>query len=160
LTELDYPFHDCTAIVTTCGRNCYKKRKVNLSQVFAGQDVDVRQGDDHIWLVTFMHCDLGYFDDETCRLEPIGIPSLRKCYLCIRNKPSPMCPEWTRGEMEAPPLDYAWTTILVKRLCVASPCPDPTSTRSSGRAAASGRGDTRRGRHWWSLLPATRVSIT
>jgi hypothetical protein len=23
------------------------------------------------WLVTFMHYDFGYFDDETCRLEPI-----------------------------------------------------------------------------------------
>ena len=26
------------------------------------------------WLVTFMHYDLGYFDDETCRLEPIENP--------------------------------------------------------------------------------------
>jgi len=25
-------------------------------------------------LVTFMHYDLGYFDDETCRLEPIDNP--------------------------------------------------------------------------------------
>ena len=36
--------------------------------------VGVRQVDDHIWLVTFMHYDLGYFDDETCRLEPIDNP--------------------------------------------------------------------------------------
>ena len=34
----------------------------------------VRQVDEHIWLVTFMHYDLGYFDDETCRLEPIENP--------------------------------------------------------------------------------------
>ena len=27
-----------------------------------------------IWLVTFMHYDLGYFGDETCRLEPIDNP--------------------------------------------------------------------------------------
>ncbi len=27
-----------------------------------------------IWLVTFMDYDLGYFDDETCRLEPIDNP--------------------------------------------------------------------------------------
>jgi putative transposase len=26
------------------------------------------------WLVTFMHYDLGYFDDETCRLEAITNP--------------------------------------------------------------------------------------
>ena len=29
---------------------------------------------DRVWLVTFMHYDLGYFDDETCRLEPIDNP--------------------------------------------------------------------------------------
>jgi len=49
-------------------------RKVNLSQVFAGQRVGVTQVGEHIWLVTFMHYDLGYFDDETCRLEPIENP--------------------------------------------------------------------------------------
>jgi putative transposase len=85
LPELDYPFHDWTATVTTCGRICYKKRKVNLSQVFAGQDVGVRQVDERLWLVTFMHYDLGYFDDETCRLEPIENPFAPKVL--------PMCPE-------------------------------------------------------------------
>jgi hypothetical protein len=34
----------------------------------------MRQVDEHIWLVTFMHYDLGYFDDETWRLEPIENP--------------------------------------------------------------------------------------
>ena len=71
--------------MTTCGRICYKKRKVNLSQVFAGQDVGVRQVEEHVWLVTFMHYDLGYFDDETCRLEPIANPFAPKVL--------PMCPE-------------------------------------------------------------------
>jgi putative transposase len=74
LDELDYPFHDWTATVTTCGRICYKRRKINLSQVFAGQNVGVRQVSDRLWLVTFMQYDLGYFDDETCRLEPIDNP--------------------------------------------------------------------------------------
>jgi hypothetical protein len=41
-------------------------------QVFAGHDVGVRQVGDRLWLVTFMDYDLGYFDDETCRLEPIA----------------------------------------------------------------------------------------
>jgi hypothetical protein len=27
-----------------------------------------------IWLVTFMDYDLGYFDDQTCRLEPLENP--------------------------------------------------------------------------------------
>jgi putative transposase len=74
LPELDYPLHDKTVIVTTCGRICYKQRKINLSTVFAGQAVGVKQTDEHIWLVTFMHYDLGYFDDETCRLEPLQSP--------------------------------------------------------------------------------------
>jgi len=74
LEELTYPFHDQTIAVTRCGRICFNGRKVNLSQVFAGQNVGVTQVGDHIWLVTFMHYDLGYFDDETCRLEPIDNP--------------------------------------------------------------------------------------
>ena len=48
--------------------------KVNLSHVFAGQSVPVTRVGERIWLVTFMHYDLGYFDDETCRLEPIENP--------------------------------------------------------------------------------------
>ena len=62
------------AVVTACGRLCYQGRKINLSQVFAGQKVGVRQTDDHVWLVTFMDYDLGYFDDEVGRLEPIDNP--------------------------------------------------------------------------------------
>ena len=74
LTDLAYPFHDWTAVVTHCGRLCFDRRKVNLSQVFAGQQVGVRQITDRIWLVSFMDYDSGYFDDETCRLEPIDNP--------------------------------------------------------------------------------------
>jgi putative transposase len=62
--------HDWTATVTNGGRVCFKNRKVNLSQVFAGQNVGVKQVSERVWLVTFMQYDLGYFD-ETCRLEPI-----------------------------------------------------------------------------------------
>ena len=74
LTDVTYPFHDWTAVVTHCGRLCFDRRKVNISQVFAGQQVGVRQVSDRIWLVSFMDYDLGYFDDETCRLEPIDNP--------------------------------------------------------------------------------------
>lgn len=82
LGELEYPLHDWTAIVTTCGRICYEERKVNLSTVFAGQKVGVAQVSEHIWLVSFMDYDLGYFDDETCRLEPIENPfrDLPRCW--------------------------------------------------------------------------------
>jgi hypothetical protein len=37
--ELAYPFHYWTAMVTHCGRICDKGRRINLSQVFAGQNV-------------------------------------------------------------------------------------------------------------------------
>jgi len=74
LAELTYPFHDQTIMVTGCGRICFRGCKVNLSHVFAGQSVGVTQVGERIWLVTFMHYDLGYFDDETCRLEPIENP--------------------------------------------------------------------------------------
>ena len=72
--ELEYPGHDWTAVITACGRICYQRRKINVSQVFAGQRVGVKQVGEHVWLVTFMEYDLGYFDDETCRLEPIDNP--------------------------------------------------------------------------------------
>ena len=42
--------------------------------MFAGQNVGVTQVNDRVWLVTFMHYDLGYFDDESIRLEPIANP--------------------------------------------------------------------------------------
>ena len=85
LGELTYPFHDTTITVTTCGRICFKGRKVNLSHAFAGQNVGVTQVGDRIWLVSFMQYDLGYFDNETCRLEPIDNP--------FGPKVLPMCPE-------------------------------------------------------------------
>lgn len=74
LPQLEYPLHDKAVTVTTCGRICFKCQKINLSQVFAGQTVGIKQVDDRIWLVTFMQYDLGYFDDETCRLEPLPNP--------------------------------------------------------------------------------------
>jgi putative transposase len=74
LGDLDYPFHDRAALVTNCGRICYKRRKINVSTVFAGQLLGVKQVTNSVWLVSFMHYDLGYFDAETVRLEPIKNP--------------------------------------------------------------------------------------
>ena len=86
LENLDYPFHDKTVIVTSCGRICQGRRKINLSTVFAGQAVGIKQVEDQIWLVSFMTYDLGYFDHETGRLEPIANPFAAKVYPCLRNK--------------------------------------------------------------------------
>jgi putative transposase len=84
LGDLDYPFHDRTALVTNCGRICFKRRKINISTVFAGQRVGVKQVTNSVWLVSFMQYDLGYFDAETVRLEPIENP--------FRSDVLPMCP--------------------------------------------------------------------
>lgn len=74
LSDLTYPFHDATFTVTRCGRICFHGRKINLSHALAGQNVGITQVGDRIWLVTFMDYDLGYFDDEEGRLEPIADP--------------------------------------------------------------------------------------
>ena len=37
LSDLEYPSPDRTVTVTACGRICIGRRKINLSQVFAGQ---------------------------------------------------------------------------------------------------------------------------
>ena len=39
LTELEYPFHHRTITVTRCGRICFGRQKINLSTVFAGQNI-------------------------------------------------------------------------------------------------------------------------
>jgi putative transposase len=75
------------AIVTTCGRIGFNTRKINLSQVFAGQMVGIKQVDEHIWLVSFMHYDLGYSTMRPADWSPSPTPSARKCYLCLRNNP-------------------------------------------------------------------------
>jgi len=66
----EYPFHDRSVRVTRCGRICIGKRKINLSTVFAGQLVGLREVDDQIWQVSFLEYDLGYFDKERDRVEP------------------------------------------------------------------------------------------
>jgi len=85
LGDVQYPFHDRTIIVTSCGRICIGKRKINLSQAFAGQTVGVTEVSEKIWLVSFMDYDLGFFDHESGRVE------------CAENpfgaKVLPMCPE-------------------------------------------------------------------
>jgi putative transposase len=45
-----------------------------LSHAFAGQNVGVTQVGERVWLVSFMQYDLGYFDDETIRVELIENP--------------------------------------------------------------------------------------
>jgi putative transposase len=41
------------------------------NQVLAGQKVGIKEGDEGIWQVSFMNYEIGYFDLETCRVEPV-----------------------------------------------------------------------------------------
>jgi putative transposase len=84
LSDLEYPFHDRTITVTTCGRICLGRRKINLSVVFAGQNVGVKEVSDKIWLVSFMKYDLGFFDQEVGRVTSVENP--------FDAKVLPMCP--------------------------------------------------------------------
>ena len=74
ITELEYPFHDRNITVTSCGRICMHRKKINLSIVLAGQKIGLKEVDDGIWLVSFMHYDLGYIDLEQKTLQPIDNP--------------------------------------------------------------------------------------
>jgi transposase InsO family protein len=82
----EYPYHDRTVRVTRCGRICIGRRKINLSTVFAGQLVGIREIEDKIWLVSFLDYDLGYFDNERGRVEPARNPFVPDRVLTI-------CPE-------------------------------------------------------------------
>jgi transposase InsO family protein len=74
LPELTYPFHDRDILVTACGRICMHRKKINISTVLAGQKLGIKEVDDGIWLVSFMHYDLGYIDLEQKTLQPLDNP--------------------------------------------------------------------------------------
>jgi transposase InsO family protein len=74
LPELTYPFHDRDVLVTACGRLCLHRKKINISTVLAGQRLGIKEVDEGIWLVSFMHYDLGYIDLEQRTLQPTDNP--------------------------------------------------------------------------------------
>src|SRR5438067_5438903 len=74
LPEVTYPLHDKDVLVTACGRICMHRKKINISQVFAGQRVGIKEVDEGIWIVSFMHYDLGYIDLEQKTLQPLDNP--------------------------------------------------------------------------------------
>jgi transposase InsO family protein len=74
LPDLESPFHDRDILVTACGRICMHRKKINISTVLAGQRLGIREVDEGIWLVSFMHYDLGYIDLEQRTLQPLDNP--------------------------------------------------------------------------------------
>ena len=74
LTDLVYPLHDRDILVTACGRICLHRKKINISTVLAGHTLGIKEVDEGIWLASFMHYDLGYFDLEQKTLQPLDNP--------------------------------------------------------------------------------------
>jgi transposase InsO family protein len=74
IPEPHYPFHDRTVNVTSCGRLCLHRKKINLSLSLAGQAVGIKEVESGIWLVSFMEYDLGYIDLEEKTLQPLENP--------------------------------------------------------------------------------------
>ena len=52
----------------------YTAKQINLSTVFAGQAVGIKEFEEGIWLVSFMDYDLGYIDLEEKTLQPLDNP--------------------------------------------------------------------------------------
>ncbi len=69
-----YPFHDRDVVTTACGRFCLHRKRINVSTVLAGQKLGIKEVDEGIWLVSFLHYDLGYFDLEQKTLQPLDNP--------------------------------------------------------------------------------------
>jgi putative transposase len=93
LPELDYPLHNKIIIVTTCGRICFNTRKINLSQVFAGQCVSSKQVEDRLWLVSFMMMTWDTSMTQNADWNRSTTLSVQNCYPCLRNKVSLMSQE-------------------------------------------------------------------
>ena len=74
ITELCYPFRDRTVLVTSCGRICLHRKKINVSHVMAGQTLGIKEVEENIWLVSFMNFDLGYIDLDEKKLQPLENP--------------------------------------------------------------------------------------
>ena len=71
MPAITYPLHDRDVVVTACGRICMHRKRINLSTVLAGQRLGVMEVDDGIWIVSFMHYDLGCIDLEQKTLQPL-----------------------------------------------------------------------------------------
>ena len=60
--------------MTSCGRICMHRKRVNVSTVMAGQKLGIKEVDEGIGIVSFMHYDLGFIDLEQKTLQPLDNP--------------------------------------------------------------------------------------
>ena len=69
-----YPLHDATSSSPPAAASACTARRSTSHTVLAGQAVGIKEVDDGIWLVSFMHYDLGYIDLEQKTLQPLDNP--------------------------------------------------------------------------------------
>ena len=95
IPEPHYPFYDRTVNVTSCGRLCLYRKKINLSTSLAGQAVGVKEVESGIWLLSFRSTIwvISTWRRKLC--SPSKTRSGRKCHPCLRNNLLPMCPDRT-----------------------------------------------------------------
>jgi transposase InsO family protein len=74
LPELEYPLHDRDIVASSSGAICLHGKRVAISTVLAGQRLGLREVEADVWLVSFMHYDLGYIDLEARTLQRIANP--------------------------------------------------------------------------------------
>ncbi len=93
IPEPHYPFHDRTVVVTSCGRLCLYRKKINLSKSLAGQAVGVKEVEPvsgwsapwiMIWGISTWRENLATSRQP---VWPTGVTHVLGtiCYLCIRN---------------------------------------------------------------------------
>ncbi len=92
LPELDYPFHDRDILVTACGRICMARKKINVSNVLAGQTRN--QGGRRRHMARQLHglrsgIDRPGTEDLTDNRQPVRHEVVthvlgKACYLCLR----------------------------------------------------------------------------
>jgi hypothetical protein len=73
-----------------------------ISTVLAGQRLGIQEVDDSIWLVSFMHYDLGTSTWSRKPCNPSTTRSARDCHPCLRYVVLPICPDrtvpkWRKG---------------------------------------------------------------
>ena len=79
-------------LVTASGRLCLHRKRIHLSPVPAGLKLGIKEVDDSIWLVSFMHDDLGSFESRkpcnpsTTRSAVVTHVGGTVCYRCVRAK--------------------------------------------------------------------------
>jgi transposase InsO family protein len=80
LPELEYPFHDMSALVQGNGVITFSNNEqFTVSQVLGGYHVGLREVEPDRWVVTFMEHNVGYYDSSRKVFEPTNaiIPARR-----------------------------------------------------------------------------------